>query len=210
MRRAPRLDLVPLLGALAERPEDKTATAILDAAVAVLVTGGLRRCTVEEIAERANVGRSTVYRRFEGRDEIIYAVIARELHRLLTDVSSSVEPIERVQDKLVDGFIAGLRSAEASPLLKLIRSEPDLLLFLVQDAGPAIELVTSNLVAQLVKATGGANIDPDLARHGAEVLFRLAVSFVLMPSSTIPLDDEVVSRKILHSLFDPLLEGASP
>lgn len=210
MRRAPRLDLIPLLGALAERTDDETADAILDATVTVLVSGGLRRCTVEEIAERANLGRSTIYRRFDGRDEIIYAVIARELHRLLDDVSDTVEDLDPVEDKLVEGFIAGLKSAEASPLLQLVRSEPDLLLFLVDDAAPAIELVTTNLLSQLVKATGSANIDVDLARHGAEILFRLAVSFVLMPSSTIPLNDDGASRAILHSLFDPLLEGISP
>lgn len=176
----------------------------------VLVSGGLRRCTVEEIAERANVGRSTIYRRFDGRDEIIYAVIARELRQLLDEVSASVEHISRVEDKVVEGFIAGLKAAETSPFLHLLRSEPDLLMFLIEDAGPATELVTTILVGQLVKITGDARIDLDLARHGAEVLFRLAVSFVLMPTSTIPLNDDGASRAILHSLFDPLLEGTSP
>ena len=72
MRRAPKLDLVPLLGALADPSVDDTTDRILDAAAEVLASGGLRRCTVEEIAERGHIGRTTIYRRFDGRDEIVY------------------------------------------------------------------------------------------------------------------------------------------
>ncbi len=209
MRRAPRLDLTPLIGALARRTGDRTTGAILDAAVTVLVAGGLRRCTVEEIAERANVGRSTIYRRFEGRDEIIYAVIARELHQLLDDVSATVEHLERLEDKLVEGFLAALNSAESSPLLQLIRSEPDLLLLLVDDGVPAVEMVTQILVTQLVSLMGAQAVDVERATHGAEVLFRLGISFVLMPGSTLPLQDDNEARLALHAVFDPLLRGVS-
>lgn len=207
MRRAPKLDLAPLLGALADPSADETTNRILDAAADVLVTGGLRRCTVEEIAERGQIGRTTIYRRFDGRDEIVHAALARELRRLFDAVAESVAHLDRLEDQVVEGFLAALTTARGSTIVPLLRTEPDLLMFLVSDAGPALELVTGLMVAQLLATSpdGGVEIDPEQARHGAEIVFRLAVSFVLMPDSTLPLDDPAAARVALHGLFDPLL-----
>jgi len=205
-RRAPNLDLAPLLGAMADEPADEITTRILDAAASVLETSGLRRCTVEEIAERGNVGRTTIYRRFDGRDEIVHAVLARELRTFLLGVAESVAHLDRLEDKLVEGFLRGVRTAEDTLLVPLMRREPDLLMFVVGDAAPIMQLVTGLLVAELRRHTGVA--DEDRARHGAEILFRLAVSFVLMPSSTLPLADEAAARTALHQLFDPFLASA--
>jgi AcrR family transcriptional regulator len=86
---------------MADEPADEITTRILDAATRVLETSGLRRCTVEEIAERGNVGRTTIYRRFDGRDDIVHAVLARELRTFLLGVAESVGHLERLEDKLV-------------------------------------------------------------------------------------------------------------
>lgn len=218
MRRAPKLDLAPLLGALADPTEDATTNRILDAAAEVLVSDGLRRCTVEEIASRGQVGRTTIYRRFDGRDEIVHAVLARELRRLFDAVASSVTHLDHVEDQVVEGFLAALTTARSSPIVPLLRTEPDLLMFLISDSGPALQLITGLMVSQLESSIGSAvssggdpvAIDLAQARHGAEIVFRLAVSFLLMPDSTLPLDDPTAARVTLHGLFDPLLRQLSP
>ncbi|MHB1138248.1 MAG: TetR/AcrR family transcriptional regulator [Microthrixaceae bacterium] len=208
MRRAPKLDLAPILGALAEPTEDETTTRILDATVEVLVVGGLRRCTVEEIAETAGVGRTTIYRRFDGRERLVHAVLARELRSLFDAVTASVQHLDAVQDQVADGFLSVIEAAHRSPVVSLLRSEPDLLMFLISDAGPVLDLVTGLMAEQLrisVRRAGGGEIDLVAARHGAEIVFRLAVSFVLMPSSSLPLLDRDAASAAVHQLFDPLL-----
>lgn len=208
MTRTTRIDLQPLLGALAEAgTADPTTDRILDATLATLLAGGLRRCTVEEVAERANIGRSTIYRRFGGRDELIHAVVARELHRVLDAIARSVDHLDDVTDKLTEGFLAGLAAAEGSDFLAFLRSEPDLLAFLIEDSYPAIQLVTGLMVDQLLRSTEASSVDTTGARHVAEVVFRLAVSFVSMPGTTLPLADGDAARKALHSIFDPLVEA---
>ena len=207
MRRAPKLELLPLLGALADPSVDDTTDRILDAAASVLASGGLRRCTVEEIAERGQIGRTTIYRRFDGRDEIVHAVLARELRSVVDTVARSVGHLDRIEDQVVDGFLTALDAARDSPMLPLLRSEPDLLMFLVTDAGPVLELVTGLMMHQLRNVASASEIDIDTqrARHGAEIVFRLAVSFVLMPETTLPLDDPAAARDLLHGFFDPIL-----
>ncbi|MEI2639181.1 MAG: TetR/AcrR family transcriptional regulator [Microthrixaceae bacterium] len=216
MSRTTRIDLEPLLGALTSPEHDENGDRILDATLESLVDLGLRRCTVEEVAERANIGRSTIYRRFDDRDGLIHAVVARELRRVLDAVNSSVADVDGVADRLVEGFLAGLDVARESDFLRFIRSEPDLTIFLLKDSYPAIDLVTGVLVGLLVEATGsglngppGGTVDPEKARHAAEIVFRLAISFVLVPTSTLPLDDRDAARKALHTIFDPLLEAAT-
>jgi hypothetical protein len=88
-------------------------------------------------------------------------------------------------------------------VVPLVRREPDILMFVVADAAPIMRLVTGLLASELRRHAPG--VDDARARHAAETLFRLAVSFALMPASTLPLDDDEAARAALHDLFDPFL-----
>lgn len=59
---------------------------ILDAAQQLIDQHGLAGATMEAIAERAGVGKPTIYRRFANRDEVVMAVNAR--------ASIPVEPVD--------------------------------------------------------------------------------------------------------------------
>lgn len=208
MRRAPTIRLEPLQAAMAASPtavtEDEITAAILDAAAAVLAGGGLRRCTVEEIAARSRLGRTTIYRRFDGRDAVIYAVLAREVRQAFAAVTTAVAHLDRFEDRVVEGMIAGLRAARRSPLLPLVRSEPELLRLVTVETGPLVRVAVSFLVEEGARASGRAPTEE--ARHVCELLVRLAASLVLAPESTLPLHDDGAARDALHALLDPLLE----
>ena len=59
------------------RAVDPSTEAILDAPVVEFERHGLRRVALEDVARRAGVSRTTIYRRFAGKDELIAAVVAR-------------------------------------------------------------------------------------------------------------------------------------
>jgi AcrR family transcriptional regulator len=173
----------------------------------VLATGGLRRCTVEEIAEQGRLGRTTIYRRFEGRDEIVHAVLAREVRDFFGVIAASVDHLERLEDQVVEGFLTGIRSASDSLLIRLARSEPELLGLIVTDSGPMMDLATTVMVGHLERLHGLGRSPAEVtrARAVAEILIRLALSFALMPGSSLPLDDDAASRRALHEILDPML-----
>lgn len=207
MRRGPAIRLEPLTAAVADGtdPGDEVTDAILDAAVAVLSAGGLRRCTVEEIAAHGRLGRTTIYRRFDGRDDLVHAALAREVRRAFAAVAAAVAHLDRFEDRVVEGLLAGLRAAERSPLLPLVRSEPELMRLVTVEAGPLVQVAVEALVAEHRRATG---VEPtDRVRHTAELLVRVASSLVLAPESTLPLHDDEAARAALHALLDPLLRG---
>jgi AcrR family transcriptional regulator len=54
---------------------------VLDAATAVFAASG-PNASVDEIAKRAGVGHATVFRRFATKDELMYAVIERQVEEM--------------------------------------------------------------------------------------------------------------------------------
>lgn len=202
-RRGPALGFDALREAGVGLTDDPAAEAILDAAVDVVQRLGMRKATVEEIAAQADLGRTTVYRRFGGREAILQAVVAREGRRWFTAIAAAVDPAAPVADQVVDGMLQGLRAAEASPIGELVRSEPDLLRLLTVDLGPFLAAAVEVMVTVEAARRGG---EPDeRTRAVAEMLVRWAVSLVLAPESCVPLDDDTAARRVLHLVVDPLL-----
>ena len=50
---------------------DSTLEAILDAAVVEFERHGFRRVALDDVARRARVSRTTIYRRFSNKDELV-------------------------------------------------------------------------------------------------------------------------------------------
>ena len=74
------------------RAADPATPAILDAAVVEFEQHGFRRVALDDVARRARVSRTTIYRRFAGRDELVAAVIDRENAVLFTDIADELKP----------------------------------------------------------------------------------------------------------------------
>src|SRR4051794_33433788 len=68
---------------MGRRNADQQQAKILDATRELLAEGGVRRLTVEGVAARAGVAKTTVYRRWGSKDDLALAVLL-ELVELLT------------------------------------------------------------------------------------------------------------------------------
>lgn len=189
-RTSTQVDADAVLGALLERtaaPEgDDVDRRILDAAGRLLVARGLEDLEVDAVAEAAGVGRSTVYRRFDGRNALLAATVAHEARRLLATLADAVAGIDDPEEQLVIAFCTGLQVARATGMADRIREEPLLLHLLTVDGGAVIAAARTQL------ADVALALDPALDRADAdataELLVRLAVSLVLTPESALDLD----------------------
>ncbi len=61
---------------------------ILDAALTRVLQVGIRRASLDDIARRAGVNRVTIYRRFTTKENLIDAMLAREIQRTLAEVTT--------------------------------------------------------------------------------------------------------------------------
>jgi AcrR family transcriptional regulator len=210
VRRTPTLDLNAVVSALILAVDQggepgPAGLAALDATSALLAERGTRGWTVEDVAERAGLGRATVYRRFASRDDLVAAAVARDARRFFAAVADAVRDVEPLEEKVIQGFLQGLRLAQGAPLAHLLRTDPVAAMSLLTSepllraAAMALADRYQALLRQPLDAAGR-----EMAESVAEGLVRLGLSFVLIPG---PTADEDRARDHLGAVIRPLLQG---
>lgn len=197
--------------ASSERAVDATSERILDAALDLVAANGLRNLTMDEAAARAGVGRMTVYRRFGDRQSLIDALAAREAQRCLAELDRAVDPDLPVSAGIARGLAASLRLIRSHPLLdRFARHEPETALAALNAGDAAIlKMGTEFVASRLRDAQARGDVDPELdATQAAELLVRLGFSFLLMPESSLPLDDPGLAAQKVEDLIAPILGGS--
>lgn len=193
------LDLV-----LRDQGHDAVGEAVLDAAMAEFLDYGLRRTTVDVVARRAGVSRATLYRRFDGKEALVQAVLVRESRRFFERIAAAVAGLDDDEERLVEGFAVGVRQARSDRLLnRLLASDPEALLpYLTTNGGLVVAAVRDFLVA---RTPGAAPADGRTPAGVAELFVRLAISFTLMPDSAVPLDTDQDVRAFARAYLAPLM-----
>ena len=91
-----------------QRSFGKTRKKLMGAAKEVLAEKGIAAMTVEEITDRADVGRGSFYYHFEAKDELICQMIEKLLTELIVAMRESCEPhneINSVLDAMIGAHI---------------------------------------------------------------------------------------------------------
>lgn len=181
---------------------------ILDAALELAAASGVRHLTMEDVARRAGVGRMTVYRRFGTRDALLDALGGREVRRCLAEMDAAAPVDAPLEEQVVAGFTTAMRLIREHPLLdRLARVEPGFVLStLAADDGAILKLCSDFLAGRLRESQRsgvvGAAVDVE---ETAELIVRVAFSFVLIPATALPLSDPELARR----LFAPLLQDGT-
>lgn len=183
---------------------DAIGVRILDAALAEYLAHGFRRTSMDDVARAAGIGRATIYRRFSARDELVQAVLVRETRRFFAELAEATRQLPTVAERLVEGFVVGLRNARTQPLLqRVLTDEPEASIpFLTTRGGPAMAVLREFLLRQCLDCADAVTNPEEVA----EILVRLWISLVLTPDSCLPLTVELprgvmISRPSRHSYF---------
>jgi AcrR family transcriptional regulator len=180
---------------------------ILDAALDQVAAFGVRRTTIDDVAERAGVGRMTVFRRFGTKDALMEVLAIREARRFLDAIDAASGRIEDPVERLVETAVVALGFASDHPLLdRLTRLEPETVLDILRADRPPLMTLARGYVAAQLEADRDKlpGIDFGLV---AEAFVRVAVSFVLVPGGPVAMDDEDAVRAFARSALVPLLRG---
>ncbi|HEX3649268.1 MAG TPA: helix-turn-helix domain-containing protein [Pseudonocardiaceae bacterium] len=200
-----------LLSTILDEPDtDEVGVRILDAALAEYLEHGFRRTSVDDVARRAGLGRATIYRRFAARDEIVQAVLLRETRRFFADIAAATHELPDVADRMVEGFVVGLRNARTQPLLQqILASEPESSIpFLTTRGGPAMAVLREFLLRQYLDCAGETDQQERKPEEVAEILTRLFISLVLTPDSCLPLHTDEEARATARRYLAPLVAAS--
>lgn len=183
--------------------DDDLVRRTLDAAEELLRDLGLRPWSVEDVAARAGVGRTSVYRRFGGRDDLVHGVLARELRRTLHAMRMAAASADGLEDKAVAVVVAALDALDGSVVDHLLRSDPATFLpFLTTGAGPLLAIARDAIAAQAAALDPSGGPPPPAL---AEAAARVGLSFVLTRDTVLPVHDADELDAAVRAMVRPFL-----
>ncbi len=162
----------------------------------------MRALGLTSVARHAGVGRATAHRMFGGRDELVQAIVEREVETLGNLIAewtaSQSEPADKVRILIVN-VMAYIRDHEA--LQYILQNEPEEIVATLVARGPdhgsdvtIVDLIVANSVGNLEAA-----LVPD-SRRATELMVRVIYSYILIPRSAMTEGDiaEVVARSVIR------------
>jgi AcrR family transcriptional regulator len=166
------------------RAADPSTEAILDAAVVEFERHGLRRVALEDVARRAGVSRTTIYRRFAGKDELIAAVVERENVSLFADIAAELKQAGPQSNYYVEAFtLSILRFRRHRVLNRMMTDEPALVLELAgRHYGAAIDRMADALRGIFPEGFAERIGEPAVIEL-ADTILRYAAMALLLPGA---------------------------
>ncbi|MGV0634976.1 helix-turn-helix domain-containing protein [Mycolicibacillus trivialis] len=187
---------------------DRTRNLILDAAVIEFEHHGLRRVALDDVARRAGVSRTTIYRRFPNRDELVAAVIDRENAVLFTEIAEELKNAGPQANYYVEAFTAAILRFRRHRVLNQM---------IVDDPALALEMAHRHYGAFVERVAGALRVifpDGFVERIGeqtvtelADTIARYAMVVLLLPGLQ-PMETAEDIRKFASTQFFPSLPAA--
>lgn len=176
---------------------------LLDAARKCVLSTGVRRTTLAEIARTARVSRMTLYRRFPDVRSILAALMTREFGALLRGVAGEVQTSRHARERLVRSAVAAVRALVEDPLMRTVLDvDAELVLPYITQRLGATQRLAEEVIHSLVVA---GHRDGSIRRGdpAAQVrsLLLLLQSFVLsLRPATADLSEDALLAELRHLL----------
>ncbi len=176
---------------------------ILDTARTVFETYGVRRANIEDIAARAGVSRSTIYRRFPSKDDLFGHVVRREAELFFTTLDQSTTGCDPHQ-AVIEAFALGVRLVQDSPLYsRIVESEPELFgMFSRSHVFPIRQFADG--IARTLRRCGAEIPEPDLDDI-ADILLRVALGIIVFPTDRLDTSDPAAVREYAARYLVPII-----
>ncbi|MGA8255782.1 MAG: helix-turn-helix domain-containing protein [Nocardioides sp.] len=176
---------------------------ILDAARDVFGDFGARRANVDDVARAAGVSRSTLYRRFPTKEALLLAVIERETSVFFDDLDEIARHLPP-QEAIIECFVQGMSILREIPVLsRLAETEPEVVTGM---RGSASLIVAHRQRVAATLRRSGARMPEDELQMVAELLLRLASTFLLDPNGLLDVNDPNAVRDYAKRYLSQLVD----
>jgi AcrR family transcriptional regulator len=187
-------------------PRPDPVDIILDAARRCYLEHGISATGMQEVADCAGVARSTVYRYFPGRDDLLVATIKGEMEQLNTRLRKRLAKYPHPADQVVEGMIVAIKEVPRRPLLRAVfASDEDSRARRAIWSSDVIVRFGEELMDHVISPARDAGLLQDAVRPEVlvEWVYRLLLSFLTLPSNWVRTDAQL--RATLHALLVPVL-----
>ncbi len=187
----------------------KTQAKILKAAVRQIESSGVNKLALEDVAKAAGVNRTTIYRSFQSKENLLVQLAVFEGRRLIEIMKGATRDCGSAKEILIEGFIVALRFSLDHPIIaRTAKYEPQVLVNIgVANDSALLRLgagVLANVLREAQEQGLAQHIDADSAGDAAA---RLFASFVLMEGGVNHLNTEERIRNFAENTWSPLFLG---
>jgi AcrR family transcriptional regulator len=170
---------------------ERTSRAILDATRELLAEDGVGRLTVEGVAARAGVAKTSIYRRYRGKDELALAALIEMVQTVrATDVGDTREEFRRFVAAVIDLLGGTLRGRVMRGIVSDLATHPHLGAAFRERVVAVRRAEVRRLVERgVARGDLRADADPELAH---ELLFGPVYYRLLLSGD--PLDHALAER----------------
>ncbi len=193
------------------RDDEEARTRLLDAAERCYERRGVARTTADDIAKEAEVHRTTVYRYFGTRDDVLAFVMLRETTAVIDVAETALARSGPFGERLLNALDATLGMVEQSRWLSVLFS-PESLQMTVSAAASRVfrdhirDVLRPHAIAAKENGELREELDPDAA---ADWLVRVA-QMLLMEQMTDANNAVVDRRTVLRDFVIPGLLNPKP
>nr|BFF21070.1 TetR/AcrR family transcriptional regulator [Promicromonospora thailandica] len=182
---------------------DPVEARLLEAASELVATRGTRGLSIAELARSASVSRPTVYRRWESADDVLRALVAHRMQRIITQVG----PQAADRATLVDKVVRFGEAFHADPVLaRLLEAEPEVFTrYSFQRIGRSQRVVLEWLAAAIAAGQAGGTVRAGSATDMAVMVLLVSQSAVLSHKTVTTVIDAGALRTELARTLDGYL-----
>jgi AcrR family transcriptional regulator len=170
---------------------ERVRTSVLDATAQVLAEQGYDALRIEEVAARAGVHKTTVYRRWPSKAELVVAMVdARSAERVpVPDLGALEDDLRAFASSIVDNLMHDGGAVVARALVGAAGTAPEL-----RAAAAAFWSRRFGLAAEMIeRARARGEVAPDTMAD-AVIEALIGPLFVRVLLTDVPLDDSIAAR----------------
>ena len=187
--------------------DDALSEQIMDAALERILQVGIRRSSLDDIAQRIGINRVTIYRRFSGKDNLVEAVLERETRRMLAEVTDLAAGLTGVDAQFEEAVLHVLHQTRMHRLVtQLLAVAPEEAMAFYTVRGAEMVAVGIGYITRILEHAQARGVihryDPAPV---AELIARLAHSLVLTPNGGVDFQDDGQARGFVRNTIVPLM-----
>jgi AcrR family transcriptional regulator len=186
--------------------EDDARERLLNAAEECFERFGLRRTTIDDVAREAKVSRSTVYRYFDGRGDLLVAAYLRESDAVNEKVKVLMRQPGPFADRVVTAILRSINAVRSGRYLPLMLTPEGALLAskAVTASSAFYESSKATMEPFLEAAKAAGEVHADVALDDfTEWTLRIIFSFAMIEGPT--KRDAKSLRRLLDTFLVPAL-----
>lgn len=77
---------------------------IAQTSIELLLEKGIQNLTVLEVAQKANIGKGTIYQYFQSKEDIVFEIISAYINEIILEMKESLQKVVSCREKGIDIF----------------------------------------------------------------------------------------------------------